>query len=98
MSGPHAQQWAHAIQEELDQLEKNQTWDLVQMNEVEAGHKPLSGKWVFKINRDVNGNIARFKACWELRGYHQQFGVDFDLTYAAVVKLMAFRVLFAIAA
>lgn len=31
-------------------------------------------------------------------GYFQQFGIDFDLTFAAVVKPMAFRVLFAIAA
>lgn len=64
MSCSHAQQWAHAIQEEIDQLEKNKTWDLVPMSEVKAGHKPLSGKWVFKVKRDVNGDIARFKARW----------------------------------
>lgn len=33
-----------------------------------------------------------------VKGYLQQFGVDFDQTFAAVVKPMAFRVLFAIAA
>lgn len=32
------------------------------------------------------------------KGYLQQFGLDFDETFAAVVKPMAFRVLFAIAA
>lgn len=68
------------------------------MSEVKAGHKPLSGKWVFKVKRDVNGDIARFKARWVVRGYLQQYGVHFDQTYAAVVKPMAFRVLFAIAA
>lgn len=51
-----------------------------------------------KIKRDVDGNIARFKARWVVKGYLQQFGVDFDQTFAAVVKPMAFRVLFAIAA
>lgn len=98
MSCSHAQQWAHAIQEEVDQLEKNKTWDLVLMSEAKAGHKPLSGKWVFRVKRNVNGDIARFKARWVVRGYLQQYGVDFDQTYAAVVKPMAFRVLFAIAA
>ena len=68
------------------------------MSDVKVAHKPLSGKWVFKIKRDVNGDIARFKARWVVRGYLQQFGVDYDQTYAAVVKPMAFRVLFAIAA
>lgn len=98
MNGPHAQQWAHAIQEELDQLEKNETWKLVPESSIEPGHRPLSGKWVFKVKRDVNGAVARFKARWVVRGYLQQLGIDFDQTFAAVVKPMAFRVLFAIAA
>ncbi len=98
INGPHAQQWAYAIKEELDQLEKNKTWTLVAENDIEQGHKPLSGKWVFKVKREVNGAIARFKARWVVRGYLQQFGIDFDQTFAAVVKPMAFRVLFAIAA
>ena len=96
MSGPHAQQWSHAIQEELEQLEKNETWILVPEQNIEPGHRPLSGKWVFKVKRDVNGAIARFR--WVVRGYLQQFGIDFDQPFAAVVKPMAFRVLFAIAA
>ncbi len=33
-----------------------------------------------------------------VKGYLQQFGIDFDQTFASMVKLMAFRVLFAIAA
>lgn len=52
---------------------------------------------VFKVKRDVNGAIARFKARWVVRGYLQQFGIDFDQKFAAVVRPMAFRVLFAIA-
>lgn len=31
-------------------------------------------------------------------GYLQQFGINFDQTFATVVKLIAFRVLFAITA
>ncbi len=73
-------------------------WVLVPAQDVEQGHKPLSRKWVFKVKRDVNGAIARFKARWVVRGYLQQFGIDFDQTFAAVVKPRAFRVLFAIAA
>lgn len=33
-----------------------------------------------------------------VKGYFQQFGIDFDQTFAAIVKLMAFRVFFTIAA
>lgn len=65
---------------------------------MKPGHQALGGKWVYKIKRDVDGNVARFKARWVVKGYLQQFGVDFDQTFAAVVKPMAFRVLFAVAA
>ncbi len=65
---------------------------------MEPGHRSLSGKWVFKVKRDVNRAIARFMARWVVKGYLQQFGIDFDQTFAAVVKSMAFKVLFAIAA
>ncbi len=53
---------------------------------------------MYKIKRDADGNIARLKARWVVKGYLQQFGVGFDQTFAAVVKPMAFRALFAIAA
>lgn len=98
MQGPNAAEWARAIEEELDQLEKNNTWELVHKSNVQPGYRPLGGKWVYKIKRDVDGNIARFKARWVVKGYLQQFGVDFNQTFAAVVKPMAFRVLVAIAA
>ncbi len=53
---------------------------------------------MFKVKRNINGDIAQFKARWVVRGYLQQYGVDFDQTYATVIKLMAFRILFAIVA
>ena len=98
MQGPHAAQWAKAMEEELNQLHKNETWVLIPASEMKAGHQALGGKWVYKIKRDVDGNVTRLKARWVVKGYLQQFGVDFDQTFAAVVKPIAFRVLFAVAA
>lgn len=98
MQGPHAAQWSQAMIEELDSLHENNTWTLIPKEEMQAGHRALGGKWVYKMKRDVEGKISRFKACWVFKGYLQQFGIDFDQTYTAVVKPMAFRFLFAIAA
>lgn len=98
MQGPNAVQWAKAIEEELDQLHKNKTWTLVPKDDIEPGHRPVGSKWVYKLKRDVDGNIAWFKARWVVKGYLQQYGVDFNQTFAALVKPMAFRVLFAVAA
>lgn len=44
MQGPHAAEWARAMEEELDQLHKNKTWTLVHRDEMEAGHRALGGK------------------------------------------------------
>lgn len=45
---------------------------------MEVGYKLLSRKSIFKIKKDVNSNIVRFKECWKVHGYFQQFGVDFN--------------------
>lgn len=65
---------------------------------MEKSHKTLSGKWVFKVKKDVNGAIARYKAWWIVWDFLQQFGINFDQTFVTVVKPIAFRVLFAITA
>lgn len=62
MQCPNAPQWVKTMEEELDQLKKNETWILTPKSEIQPGHRLLGGKWVYKINRDVDGNIAQFKA------------------------------------
>lgn len=50
MQCPHAPQWAQAMREELDSLHENKTWILIPKDEMESGHQPLGGKWVYKVN------------------------------------------------
>ena len=51
--------WVKAMNEELDQIEKNQTWELVPR----PSQKNVIGtKWVFKNKLDENGKIIRNKA------------------------------------
>lgn len=51
-----------------------------------------------KVKKDMNGAVRRLKAQWVVQGYLQQFRIDFNQTFAAVVKSIAFKVLFAITA
>jgi len=86
--------WRKAIQEEYDSLLENGTWEIVDR----PSQNVLSGKWVFKLKRGSDGRISRWKARWVVRGFEQQEGVDYQETFASVVKPMSYKVLFAIAA
>lgn len=55
-----------------------------------AGQEALDGKWVFKVKRGADGQVTRYKARYVVKGYLQQYGIDYDQTFAAVVKPMAF--------
>lgn len=82
------------MKEEYNSLLENHTWDEV---EAPAGRKFLRGKWIYRIKRGFSGKIVRFKARWVIRGFEQQKGVDFNETFASVVKPMSFKTVYAIA-
>jgi Reverse transcriptase (RNA-dependent DNA polymerase) len=87
--------WEKAMQEEYDSLIENGTWV---EQECPANRESLTGKWVFKIKRGAAGEILRYKARWVVRGFEQQYGLDFHETFASVVKPMSYKAIFAIAA
>jgi hypothetical protein len=64
-------------------LAENIIWQVTVML---VGATLINGRWVFKIKFDVNGKPERFKARWIVRGFTQKAGIDYDGTYAAMVK------------
>ena len=83
-----------AILEELNQFEKNQVWKLVPRPK---DHSIIGTKWVFIKKLDEHGNIVRNKAKLVAQGYNQKKGIDFDETFASVVRIEAIRMLCAFA-
>jgi hypothetical protein len=51
---------------------------------------------VFKIKRGAIDKILRYKACWVVRGFKQQYSLDFYETFTSVVKPMIYKAIFAI--
>ena len=51
--------WKMAMKEEMDSLEKNEIWDLV---ELPKDRKVVGCKWVFKLKKSVDDKIERYKA------------------------------------
>jgi hypothetical protein len=78
--------WIRAMNEELDQIEKNNTWELVPRP---ADKNVIGSKWVFKNKMNEKGQIVRNKARLVCKVYAQIEGQDFDETFALVARLEA---------
>jgi hypothetical protein len=75
-----------AMNEEIDQIEKNNTWELVPRPE---DKNVIGSKWVFKNKMNEKGQVVRNKARLVFKGYAQVEGQDFDENFAPVVRLKA---------
>ena len=97
VTGPDAEHWKKAIQEELLSLKKYAVWKAVVLSAVAPGARAIPTKWVFKIKTDGNGRVAPFKARLVVCGYRQRFGRDYDQTFAPVAHAASIRTILALA-
>jgi hypothetical protein len=73
--------WLIAMEEELNQFERNNVWTLVPR----PSHQSIIGtKWVFRKKNGENGFIIRNKARLVAQGFNQEEGIDYEETFAPV--------------
>ena len=89
----HRKDWKKAIQDKIDLLSENNTWSL---STLPSGSRALEEKWVYKIKRKPAGKILRFKACWVVKRFSQRKGIDYNKTFALVVKPKSCKAIFAL--
>ena len=94
MKSPFKEQWKEAIESEINSLKENNTWEIAKIPDEK---RPIKTKWVFKVKKNSKGEPERFKARLVAKGYEQQKGIDFNETFAPVVKIQSLRLLIAIA-
>ena len=58
----------------------------------------ISSKWVFTVKRDENNNITKYKTLLVARGYKQQKGIDYDITYSPTLNTDSIKLIIALAA
>lgn len=76
-------QWKDAMENEMQALLKNETWELV---ELPKERKALNNKWVFRIK---SNNF--YKARLVAKGYNQTFGIDYNETFSPVAQYKSIR-------
>lgn len=71
------------MEEEIRMIEKNETWELV---EKPPHKKAIEVKWIYKTKFNPDGSILKCKARLVVKGYSQQFGIDYNETFAPVLR------------
>ncbi|XP_060177765.1 uncharacterized mitochondrial protein AtMg00820-like [Lycium barbarum] len=86
--------WTKAMQDELDQFERNQVWKLAPRPKYVS---VIGTKWIFRNKMNESGQIVINKARLVAEGYSQQKDIDYNENFAPVARLESIRILLAYA-
>jgi hypothetical protein len=98
MEGSEKDKWVGAIDEEVQNLIRRQTFS-GEISEADLqGKEVVDAKLVFDHKKDKDGRILRYKARLVARGFTQKHGVNYEETFAPTIRLDAMRIILALAA
>ena len=83
-------QWKQAMKSEYSALMLNNIpWP--------PGANVVGCKWVYRIKRQADGSIERYKARLVVNGFYQEEGVDYFNTFSPVVKPTTIHIVLSLA-
>ncbi|XP_021751230.1 uncharacterized protein LOC110716888 [Chenopodium quinoa] len=86
--------WRKGMDEEINALVKNHTWNLVPLNTTQ---NVIGCKWIFHIKTDKDSKIIQYKARYVGTGFNQRPGIDYGETFSPVVKTSTVRLILSLA-
>ena len=89
-----SEDWLKVMNKELDQIEKNHTWEHVPRPQ---DKNVVGTKWILKKKLNKNGQIIKNTAKLVCKGYAQVQGIDFEKNFSPVARLEAIKMFFAFA-
>ncbi|MBW0572780.1 hypothetical protein O181_112495, partial [Austropuccinia psidii MF-1] len=91
---PDSKQWLAAIDNELSNMKKHQVWS---PHEQDKSIHLLTTTWVFKREKNTDGNLTKYKARLCVRGFNQQEGIDYNDVFSLTGRLASLRLLLRLA-
>ena len=92
---PDKLQWEEAMKEEMEKLIRRGPWRIIPKPE---GVNIVGSKWVFQLKKDANGNFTSHWARLVTQGFTQVHGIDFDDTFAPIVRMVSIWTVLALTA
>ena len=83
-----SEKWRTAMDVEMEAIKRNGTWELM---ELLAEGKKVGVKWVYKTKLNEHGAVDKYKARLVVKGYSQQYGVDYTEVFAPVARMETIR-------
>ena len=68
------------------------------MVDLSPGQSIVGCRWVYKIKTKADGSVEWYKARLIAKGFTQEYGIDYEETFAPVARLTSIRCLIAVAA
>jgi hypothetical protein len=95
VKGSNNDKWKEAMKDEIKALERNATWDLI---ELPRDRKIVGCKWVYKLKKGVDDKVKRYKERLVVKGYSHKEGIDFHEIFSPVVKIVSIQSVLALVA
>jgi len=76
------------MDDEMESLIKNQTWNLVKLSE---SKRALQNKWVYRLKEDHDGT-KRYKARIVVKRFQQREGIDFNQIFLSCCETNYYKI------
>lgn len=94
MKSSDSDKWLNAMESEMKSLDKNNVWELVPLPK---DRKLVDCRWVLGRKYNSDGKPDRYKARLVAKGFTQEYGLDYEETFAPVVHFNSLRLFLTLA-